>query len=144
MLAKITEIDRHQDRERDQKADQQLLAAAGIFGGIAIDQGVGPEMAADVGEKPEPIKAEGDELQRGAAPGQIEEFAAAARKRHRHRRRHRRRRRRLRRPAHLVHGSTPARGWRIKPQICRRMCDPGPTREAFSSEVDNKNPELRF
>jgi hypothetical protein len=102
---KIAEIDRHQDRKRDQKSDQQLLAAAGIFGGIAIDQCVGPEMTADVGEEPEPIKAEGDELQRGAALGQIEEFAAAAGKRHRHRRRHGRRRWHLRRPAHLVHGS---------------------------------------
>src|SRR5204862_7340001 len=89
---KITEIDRHQDRKRDQKADQQLLAAAGIFGGIAVDQGVGPEMAADVGEQPEPIEAEGDELQRRTALGQIKELAAAAGKRHRHRRRHGRRR----------------------------------------------------
>ena len=133
---KIAEIDRHQDRERDQKSDQQLLAAAGIFGGIAIDQGVGPEMAADVGEEPEPIEAEGDEFQRGAALDQIKEFAAAAGKRHRHRRRHghgRRPGRHLRGPAHLVHGSTPARRWRIKPRICRPLCDPGPTRSVFSA-----------
>ena len=32
-------------------------------------------MAADVGEQPEPIEAEGDEFERCAAPGQIEEFA---------------------------------------------------------------------
>src|SRR6185503_16891156 len=53
---KIAEIDRDQDRERDQKSDQQLLAAAGIFGGIAIDQCVGPEMASDIGEEPESIE----------------------------------------------------------------------------------------
>ena len=143
---KIAEIDRHQDRERDQKSDQQLLAAAGIFGGIAIDQCVGPEMAADVGEQPEPIEAEGDEFQRGAALDQIKEFAAAAGKRHRHRRRHGRRRRwrHLRGPAHLVHGSTPARGWRIKPQICRPLCDPGPTREAFGREDNKSTASLRF
>ena len=60
---KIAEIDRHQDRERDQKSDQQFLAAAGVFGRIAVDQGVGPEMPADVGEQPEAIEAEGDEFE---------------------------------------------------------------------------------
>ena len=127
---KIAEIDRHQDRERDQKSDQQLLAAAGIFGGIAIDQRVGPEMAADVGEEPEPIEAEGDEFERGAALGQIEEFAAAAGKRHRHRRRYGH----GRRPGGTCGGQLISfmvqlqreRRW-IKPQICRPLCDRGPT-----------------
>ena len=70
-------------------------------------------MAAHVGEEPEPVEAEGDEFQSGAAPDQMEEFAAAAGKRHRHRWRdgRRQRRRHLRGPAHLVHRSTstPAR-----------------------------------
>ncbi|MGY3076282.1 hypothetical protein ACVWZZ_002653 [Bradyrhizobium sp. LM6.10] len=63
---KIGEIDRHQDREREQKADQQLLGPAGILGGIAIDRSVRPQMTADVGDEPEPVEAEGDELQQVA------------------------------------------------------------------------------
>ena len=79
-IEKIGEIDRHQDRQREQESDQQLLAAAGIFGGIAVDHGVGPQMTADVGGEPEPVEADGDEFQPGAARDQTEEFAATRRK----------------------------------------------------------------
>jgi hypothetical protein len=63
----IGEIDRNEDSERKQEADQELLAASGIFRPIAVDCGVRPHMPADVGGKPEAVEADGDKLQRGAA-----------------------------------------------------------------------------
>ncbi|MGY4219231.1 hypothetical protein ACVMFB_005730 [Bradyrhizobium sp. USDA 4522] len=70
----VAEIDRHQDRERDQEADQELLAAAGIFRRVAIDLAVRPQMTADVGGEPEPVEADRDQFEPGAARNQAEEF----------------------------------------------------------------------
>jgi hypothetical protein len=78
---------------------------AGVFGGIAVDQGVGPEVAADVGGEPETIKTDGHEFQRGATCHQAAEFATVTGKRQRQWRR----RSRLRRHnGHLVHQSIPS------------------------------------
>ncbi|MET3262649.1 hypothetical protein ABIF38_004155 [Bradyrhizobium japonicum] len=70
----IAEIDRHQDRERDQEADQELLAAAGIFRRVAIDLAVRPKMTADVGGEPEPVEADRDQLEPGAARDEAKEL----------------------------------------------------------------------
>ncbi|MEY9426334.1 hypothetical protein ABH975_001649 [Bradyrhizobium ottawaense] len=72
----VGEVDRHQDREREQEADQQLLGAAGIFGGIAVDRGVRPQMTTDVGDEPEPVEAEGDQLQHGTLGDHFAELGA--------------------------------------------------------------------
>ena len=98
---KIGEIDRHQDRERDQEPDQQFLARPVYSAPSPSICGIGPEMAADVGGEPKPVKAEGHELQPGAALHQMKEFAPAAGKPHRHRRRN------WRHETHLVHGAAP-------------------------------------
>ena len=78
-MQEIAEIDRHQDRQRDQKADQEFAAAAGIFGRIAVDHRVRPQMAADVGDEPEAVEAERDQLEARAARHQIKKAPAVAR-----------------------------------------------------------------
>ena len=74
----IDDIDRHQDRQGEQEADQQFPSRPGIFQRVTAGRGVRPQMAANVGGKPEPIEAEGDQLQPGAARHQPAEVTAVA------------------------------------------------------------------
>ncbi|MGY4433854.1 hypothetical protein ACVWWO_006331 [Bradyrhizobium sp. F1.13.1] len=74
----VSEVDRHQDREREQEADQELLGPPGIFGGVAVDRGVRPQMTTDVGDEPEPVEAEGDELEQGTLGDQFAKLGAVA------------------------------------------------------------------
>jgi len=97
---KIGQIDRHDDRKREQKADQQFLAASGIFEGVVVNRRIRPQMAPDVGGKPEAIKTDGYELEESSTRHQGAEVAALAGKRHRTRQRGRH-------DGHLIHRSIP-------------------------------------
>ncbi len=107
----VGEIDRHKDREREQKSDQQFPATSGVFRRVAIERGMRPQMTADVGGEPEPVEAEGNQLQPGAALHQSTEFAAISgeNRLHRRGRQGRRRRWKMRHRTHLVHGRRPPR-----------------------------------
>ena len=64
---KIAEVDRHQDRHRDQKADQQFACRGRYIRRHRRRHRVRPQMAADVGDQPETVEAECDDLEPGAA-----------------------------------------------------------------------------
>ncbi len=97
---KIDQVDRHDDREREQEADQQFLAASGIFECVVVNRRIRPQMPPDVGGKPEAIKTERNELEKGSTADQPAEFTAVAGKRHRTRQRGRH-------DGHLIHRSIP-------------------------------------
>jgi hypothetical protein len=78
MLAKACEIQRHEDRHREQKADQQFLRGAGIFRCVAVHRGVRPQMPPHVGRQPEAIEAERHQFEKGAAHHEAPEVAAHA------------------------------------------------------------------
>src|SRR4029077_8747785 len=99
----IGQIDRDQNRKREQKSQQQLLAASGIFGGIPVDLGMRPQMPADIGGQPKSIEPDGDEFQRRASSHQPKKITALTVKYNRY---GWQRRRLLPDKAHLVHGST--------------------------------------
>ncbi len=99
---KVGKVDRDQDGHREQEADQELLAATGIFGGIAVDRCVDPQVPANVGGQPEPVEPERNQFDGRTAADQSKELAARAGESDRERRK---RRRLLRNETHLVHGS---------------------------------------
>src|SRR5262249_36443827 len=74
----IYQIDRRQNRERKQKADEELPGGPGVFGGMAIDGRARPQRAADIGGEPEAIKAAGNQFEQRAAAHQAEKVAALA------------------------------------------------------------------
>src|SRR2546421_11391394 len=51
-------VDRHQQRDRDEEPKQQLTRSADIFEAIARDLGIAPEKTPNVGREPEAIDAE--------------------------------------------------------------------------------------
>ena len=61
------DVDRHQQRDRDQKTDQQFDRRAGVFETFIQHLGVGPEETAHIGREPEAVDAERDEEQQRAA-----------------------------------------------------------------------------
>ena len=73
-----SEIDRHQDRDCDQKTDQQFGGGAVVFEGLAGDLGVRPQETPHVGREPEPVDAERHREQQRAAQQQPPECAGIA------------------------------------------------------------------
>ncbi len=73
-------IERHQDGERHQEAEQQFAGGAGVFEAVARQFGFRPQEAADVGGEPEPVDAEREHQQHGAANQQPPVAAAVAEK----------------------------------------------------------------
>ncbi len=71
-------VDRHQQRDRDQEAEQQFARGADVFKAVARDLGVAPEKPAHVGREPEAIDAERDQQQHGAADQQPPERTLVA------------------------------------------------------------------
>src|SRR3954464_2247124 len=59
------DVDRHQQRNRDQKAEKKLSRGADVFEAIPPDLGVAPEKAPHIGREPEAIDAERDQQQNG-------------------------------------------------------------------------------
>src|SRR5262249_48149326 len=51
-------VKRHQNRERNQEAEQELVRGAGILKALARKLGAGPKVAADISGEPEPVYAE--------------------------------------------------------------------------------------
>ena len=65
----IGEIDRHQDREREQKTDQELLGACRYIPAASPSIDVfDHRCAADVGREPKAVEAGGDQFEQRAAP----------------------------------------------------------------------------
>ena len=76
-------IERQQDRDRDQEAEQQLARSPDIFETLAGELGAGPQMAADIGGEPEPVDAEREHQPDGAVDEQPPEGPGAVAETHR-------------------------------------------------------------
>ena len=57
------EEQRHQDGHHDEEAEEELLAGAGVFDGIAVELDVGPEIASQARARPKAVDTQGHQRQ---------------------------------------------------------------------------------
>ena len=71
-------IERSQDGDRDQEAEQELARGSAILEALVGELRVGPQKATDIGREPEPVDAEREHQQDGAMGQQPPKGAAVA------------------------------------------------------------------
>ena len=74
-------VERHEDRDRNQEAEQQLACRAGIFEALARELGVRPQETANIGGEPESVDTEREHQQHGAVGEQPPKGRGSPRKR---------------------------------------------------------------